>query len=68
MMPDTMVAKLCEQAAARHELKRKAEERGEEVDEEDLELAGLNSIMGKAKPAADEDEEGGGGKRQRRNT
>ena len=56
MMPDTMTAKLCEQAAARHELKRKAEEQGVDVDEEDLSLCGITGAMGKAGKRDDDDE------------
>jgi hypothetical protein len=71
MMPDTMTARLCEQAAARHELKRKAEEIGAAVDKEDWELCGITSEMAKKlKKDGDEEDEGdqGGGKRTRRNT
>ena len=45
LLPNTMTAKLVEQAAERHRIKRKAENEGREVDEEELDLCGISEQM-----------------------
>lgn len=45
LLPNTMTAKLVEQAAERHRIKRKAEDEGRDVDEEELDLCGISEQM-----------------------
>mmetsp|Transcript_8244 Transcript_8244/g.15015 ORF Transcript_8244/g.15015 Transcript_8244/m.15015 type:complete len:186 (+) Transcript_8244:114-671(+) len=47
LLPNTMTAKLVEQAAERHRIKRKAESEGREADSEELDLCGISEQMQK---------------------
>ena len=48
MVPNTMVARLCEQAAERHQIKIKADSMGLEITEEELDLCGIVDGMAKS--------------------
>ncbi|GMI13279.1 hypothetical protein TrVE_jg12586 [Triparma verrucosa] len=52
LLPNTMTAKLVEQAAERHRIKRKAESEGREADSEELDLCGISEQMQKSSSSA----------------
>ena len=65
LIPNTMTARLCEQAVERFEMQKVAAEKGIEIDDEELDLCGIEKRIGAAGAKSDggygeEDEEDSG--------